>query len=228
MPLDQSFTPLAFSLLEALEANNEKVWYDANKAEFEAKLRAPFAEVLEAVTARLEGTIAPLIGSKKTMFRQNRDVRFSKDKSPYKTNISGLLTPSGTKGEGAGILYLHLDKTGGFMATGFYQFPTAKLGLIRDRIVGNPKRFSAMLESLEQHDLKLEMASSLSRMPRGYEHHAEHEHADYLKLKNFLVMEPLDRDAWTSGEVVEKATHLALASADFLGFCATALQKDAG
>jgi len=226
MPLDQPFTQPAFELLEALEANNNKAWYDANKPQFEASVRAPFAALLEDVTARLEGTIAPLIGSKKTMFRQNRDVRFSKDKSPYKTNVSGLLTPSGTKGEGAGILYLHLEATGGFMATGFYQFPTAKLGLIRDRIVGNPKRFSAMLDSLAQHDLSLEMGSSLTRMPKGYDQYADHEHAAFIKLKNFLVMQPLTKSDWTSGEVVDKATHLALASADFLSFCATALLKD--
>ena len=226
MPSDHTISATSFKLLEGLEADNTKAWYDAHKSDFEDQLRTPFAEILDAVTARLEGSIAPLIGSKKTMFRQNRDVRFSKDKSPYKTNVSGLLTPTGVKGDMAGILYLHLDSTGGFMATGFYQFPTAKLGLIRDRIVGNPKRFQQMLDSLAEHGLSLEMGSSLTRMPKGYTEHEEHEHAPYIKLKNFLVMQPIDRNTWTSGSVVEEATHLALASADFLGFCATALQKD--
>lgn len=80
-----AFDPRAFELLDALAANNEKAWYDANRPEFEAELRVPFAQMLEAITERLEGSIAPLIGSKRTMFRQNRDVRFSKDKSLYKT-----------------------------------------------------------------------------------------------------------------------------------------------
>ncbi|MEM6479244.1 MAG: DUF2461 domain-containing protein [Pseudomonadota bacterium] len=226
MPLDQALSPTAFDLLAALEANNEKAWYDANKAEFEAQVRAPFADILEAITARLDGSIAPLMGSKKTMFRQNRDVRFSNDKSPYKINVSGLLTPTGTKSDMAGILYLHMDKSGGFIATGFYQFPTAKLGLIRDRIVGNPARFRQMLDSLAEHDLALDMSSSLTRMPKGYAEHEDHAHAGYIKLKNFIVMQPVTRDAWTSGAIVDDATHLALASADFLGFCATALLKD--
>ena len=227
MPTTAKITKRSFELLETLAANNEKAWYDANKSAFEAELRAPFAELLEEVTARLEGSIAPLVGSKKTMFRQNRDVRFSKDKSPYKTNVSGLLTPSGTKGEGAGILYLHLEADGGFMATGFYQFPTAKLGLIRDRIVENPKRFQQMLDSLADHDLDLDRASSLTRMPKGYEGQADHPHAEYLKLKNFLVLQEVPKSAWLSGDIVDRATHLALASADFLGFCATALLKEA-
>lgn len=226
MPLDQSFAPMSFELLEELAENNNKDWYDAHKAEFEAKLRAPFAEVLEAVTARLEGSISPLTGSKKTMFRQNRDIRFSKDKSPYKTSVSGLLTPSGTKKEMNGVLYIHLDATGGFMATGFYQLATSKLGLIRERIVERPKRFSQMLGSLAEHDLDLDRASSLTRMPKGFEAHDGHEHAAYIKLKNFLVLEDLPKSAWTSGDVVDRATHLALASADFLGFCQTALLKD--
>ncbi|MEL6549636.1 MAG: DUF2461 domain-containing protein [Pseudomonadota bacterium] len=223
---DHALPKAAFDLLAGLEAHNSKDWYDANKADFEAALRVPFAGILEAVTARLEGSISPLIGSKKTMFRQNRDVRFSKDKSPYKTSVSGLLTPTGTKSEMAGILYLHLDTSGGFMATGFYQFPTAKLGLIRDRIVGDPKRFQSMLDSLAAHDLALDMSTSLTRMPKGYADYEDHPHAAYVKLKNFLVMQALTKSAWTSGAVVDEASHLALASADFLGFCATALLKD--
>ena len=221
-----AFSPRAFELLDALAANNEKAWYDGNKPEFEAELRVPFVQMLEAITESLEGSIAPLIGSKRTMFRQNRDVRFSKDKSLYKTNVSGLLSPSGVKGEGAGILYLHLDATGGFMVTGFYQFPTAKLGLIRDRILENSKRFQQMLDSLALHDLDLDRASSLTRMPKGYEAHADHVHADYIKLKNFVVVQNMPKSAWTSGDVVDRATHLALASADFLGFCVTALQSE--
>lgn len=227
MPLDQSLTPLSFELLEKLAANNRKEWYDTHKEEFEANLRAPFAEVLEAITTRLEGSISPLIGSKKTMFRQNRDVRFSKDKSPYKTSVSGLLTPSGTKKEMNGVLYIHLDATGGFMATGFYQLATSKLALIRERIVERPKRFAQMLESLAEHDLDLDRSSSLTRMPKGFEAHEAHEFAPYIKLKNFLVLENLQKSSWTGGDIVDRATHLGLASADFLGFCQTALLKDA-
>lgn len=226
MPLDQSFTPVSFELLEKLASNNKKEWYDAHKSEFDAQLRAPFADVLEAVTARLEGSIAPLIGSKKTMFRQNRDIRFSKDKSPYKTSVSGLLTPSGTKKEMNGVLYIHLDATGGFMATGFYQLATSKLALIRERIVERPQRFTQMLESLAEHDLDLDKSSSLTRMPKGFEAHDGHDHAPYIKLKNFLVLERLPKSAWTKGDIVDRAAHLALASADFLGFCQTALLKE--
>lgn len=227
MPRDHAFSPPSLALLAELAENNEKAWYDAHRAAFEAELRVPFAALLEAVTARLDGSIAPLVGSKKTMFRQNRDVRFSKNKDPYKTNIAGMLTPTGSKKDMAGILYLHLEPAGGFMATGFYQFPTAKLGLIRDRIVSNPKRFQSMLDSLAEHDLALEMSSALTRMPKGYDAEAEHPHAAYIKLKNFLVTQPLTPEDWTRGAVVDRATHLALASADFLSFCATALLKDA-
>ncbi|MGR3434338.1 MAG: DUF2461 domain-containing protein [Shimia sp.] len=228
MPADTiaapSFAPRAFALLEGLAETNEKAWYDAHKAEFEAELRAPFAQVLEAATAWLDGTIHPLVGSKKTMFRQNRDVRFSKDKSPYKTSVSGLMTPSGTKSEAAGVVYLHLDATGGFVAAGFHQFPTAKLGQIRDRIVDQPGRFQQTLDALAERGLDLDRGNGLTRMPKGYEDQSDGPHAEYLKLKSFLVMQPLDRAAWTEGDVVDRVTHHALACADFLGFCATALE----
>ena len=68
------------------------------------------------------------------MFRMNRDVCFSKDKSPYKTSVSGLLTSSGTKAETAGMVCADLNATGGWVAGGFYRLPTAQLSLIGQRI----------------------------------------------------------------------------------------------
>jgi uncharacterized protein (TIGR02453 family) len=95
--VDLDFTPRSFELLEELAANNEKTWYDEHRDELQTYLRKPFAVVLELATDRLAETAVPFVGGAKTMFRQHRDIRFSKDKSPYSTHISGLLMPSGTK-----------------------------------------------------------------------------------------------------------------------------------
>ena len=99
----------SFALLTELAANNSKEWYDAHKADIKTHCLTPFGEMLEHVSNRLIDGPLPLEGSTKTMFRMNRDVRFSKDKSPYKTSVSGMLTPSGTKAEIAGMVYVEMN-----------------------------------------------------------------------------------------------------------------------
>ena len=215
---EPAFIPKSFDLLESLAANNHKTWYDEHRDDFEAYLRKPFAEVLKQATEGLTGTDVPLMGSSKTMFRQNRDIRFSKDKSPYSTHVSGLLTPSGTKAEKAGIVYVHLDSSGGFIACGFYQLKPADLGPIRDRILAKPAEFSGVLEDLDNAGLSLSDEDVLTAMPRGYKKYEEHEHANYLKLKSFMVQIRLGRGAWLDGDIVDCIVEYARSSASLLAF----------
>ncbi|MEM7772349.1 MAG: DUF2461 domain-containing protein [Cyanobacteria bacterium P01_E01_bin.6] len=213
-----NFTQKSFDLLEELEANNEKAWYDEHREDFEAYLREPFAEVLELASDRLAETATPLVGSAKTMFRQNRDVRFSKDKSPYNTQISGLLTPSGTKAEKSGLIYLQLDSSGGMMACGFYQLKASELAPIRDQIMEQPKAFSVVLKDLEAAGLFLSDEDKLKTMPRGYEAYSDHEYADYLKLKSLIVQTSLPKSAWLKGDVLERLFEYGTGCASLLAF----------
>ncbi|MBD0337606.1 MAG: DUF2461 domain-containing protein [Cyanobacteria bacterium Co-bin13] len=213
-----NFTRKSFDLLEGLAASNEKAWYEAHRSEFEAYLREPFGGVLEVATNRLSETNVPLAGGPKTMFRQNRDVRFSKDKSPYSTHISGLLTPSGTKAEKDGVLYLQLDSTGGLIACGFYKLKAAELATIRDRILEEPEVFSGVLKDLDEAGLSLSEEDKLTSMPRGYEAHDQHEYADYLKLKSFMAQTPLPKSAWLEADIVDRIVEYAKSCASLLEF----------
>ena len=216
--MEYSFTHRSFELLEGLEANNEKAWYTEHKSEFETHLRIPFALLLEWTTECLADTDVPLMGSAKTMFRQNRDVRFSKDKSPYSTFVGGLLTPSGTKAEKDGVLYAQLNSSGGMLACGFYKFKAAALAQIRDRIVEAPDEFSRVLQDLEAAGLSLNEDDKLISMPRGYQDQKDHIYGDYLKLKSFIVQMPLVRQAWLDSQVVERMVTLAKGCASLLKF----------
>jgi uncharacterized protein (TIGR02453 family) len=213
-----NFTQKSFDLLEGLAANNEKAWYEAHKSEFEAYLRKPFGSVLELATDRLSETNVPLSGGPKTMFRQNRDVRFSKDKSPYSTYVSGLLTPSGTKSEKDGVLFLQLDSSGGMIACGFYKLKAAELATIRDRIIDEPKAFAHVLKDLNEAGLSLSEEDRLTSMPRGYEAHDQHEYADYLKLKSFMAQTPLSRSAWLEADICDRIVEYAKGCASLLEF----------
>ncbi len=215
---DVHFTPKAFELLEDLAANNHKDWYAQHREEIEIYLRDPFAQVLEEATQRLVQTKVPLAGGAKTMFRQNRDVRFSKDKSPYSTHVSGLLTPSGTKSENEGLLFLQLDSSGGLMACGFYKLKADELAGIRERMVEEPDLFSRVLEDLDEAFLCLSDEDKLTKMPRGYEAHHEHPHAEYLKLKSLMAQIPLSREIWMNGDIVDRMIEVAKGCESLLAF----------
>ncbi|MGF1452266.1 MAG: DUF2461 domain-containing protein [Opitutales bacterium] len=197
------FSPRAFALLEELEANNHKAWFDANRDEFKMELREPFGLLLEHLSMRCHAEGIELNGDAKTMFRQNRDIRFSADKRPYKTNVSGLLTPSGSKRETDGLVYLHLEKDGGFIASGFYQLSPKDLLPIRERIAGDPDFFQAILDQLSAAGLSLDSSEALKKLPKGFEQEADHPFAAYLKLKSFIAQQDLTRSQWQSVEMAE-------------------------
>jgi uncharacterized protein (TIGR02453 family) len=208
----------AFRLLAELEANNNRDWFQAHREAIREQLQEPFASTLEAISAALADAPVPLRGGAETMFRMHRDVRFSADKSPYKTNVSGLLTPGGTRDEAGGLMYLHLDSQGGFLACGFYKMPTSVLNRLRDRIVARPDTFRAVLDDLAAAGLELSADDMLKAMPRGYADQAEAWFAEHLKHKTFIVRREIGQADWMSGSVVAEAVRVATACASLLRF----------
>ncbi len=208
----------AFALLAELEENNTKAWFNAHRTRIRDEVQAPFAAILDAISAALSDSPLPLSGGQQTMFRMNRDIRFSADKRPYKAHVSGLLTPSGTKAEGGGVLYLHLAPQGGFIASGFYKLSPKALAPIRDRIVAQPDTFGAMLDSLHHASLDLSRELTLKSMPQGYSAFADAWFADYLKLQAFITRTELDRSAWRDGAVVARAAQIAEGSRQLFSF----------
>ncbi len=208
----------AFHLLAELAANNNRDWFAAHRGAIRDQVQAPFAAVLEAASARLADADVPLSGGAHTMFRMNRDVRFSADKSPYNAHVSGVLSPSGSKGEGEGLLYLHMDAQGGFLAAGHYNLGAKALGPIRDRIVADPERFKAVLDGLARNGLELSREMTLRAMPRGYEQHAGAWFADQLKLQSLMVRLDLSPEAWIGSDVVDEVTRVGKACADLIQF----------
>ena len=133
------FRSAAFRFLRDLERNNEKAWFEANRHVYEREVREPMRLLVETLDATL-GSIAPeIVGDpKRSMFRIHRDVRFSKKKSPYKTNAGAWLyhrdagRKVGTVGEGGGAgFYFHIDVTTCFMAGGIWM--PARPALVRIR-----------------------------------------------------------------------------------------------
>jgi uncharacterized protein (TIGR02453 family) len=208
----------AFDLLAGIEANNNKQWFDKHREDIRHDLQVPFAHLLNEISDRLKDGPLALKGGEKTLFRMNRDVRFSNDKSPYHTKISGVLTGSGSKADSDGLTYLHLDAQGGFIASGFYGLNPSELGPFRDRMISHPQEFQVALDAIKHGGYELSPRDKLVGMPQGYSQFADAPLAEYLKLKSLVVMETLKASDWTSVTIVEKVVKLTQSSCPLILF----------
>jgi uncharacterized protein (TIGR02453 family) len=178
----------ALDFLRGLAANNEKAWFEANRATYESAVRDPVAALVTSVTTELTRRGIPLEGDpKRSTFRIHRDVRFSKDKSPYKTHVGSVWYRQGSGKNGAGVLYFHLDPAGCFAAAAFYHPEPEVLDSIRERIRVHPDRFLAMQAALEKAGLQLSQTDMLSRTPKGFEDLKGSAVDPALRLRSFVV-----------------------------------------
>ena len=178
--------------LAELSENNQRAWFVMNKPRYDI-LRAEFLELVTALIAAI-ARFDPLIADcnpKKALFRINRDMRFSQDKSPYKTTFSAAIIASGRKkpSEGGGpSYYFHIDAAGTLLvAAGEYMPPSDRLRAIRQQIVADPDGFAKVLKNrkLIARFNGLQEEGKLTRAPKGFE--PDHRHVESLKLKNFIV-----------------------------------------
>jgi len=180
-----------FEFLNALKENNNKEWFDANRKNYEdckANLVVFLSDVI-AQTAKFDKSIIG-VDAKKSIFRINRDVRFSKNKNPYKTNMGALLSAGGKKGLRAGY-YLHFEPNATLLGAGIWMPETAVLNKVRQEIDYNSKEFLKIVENKNVLELfgGIDKSESLKTMPRGYD--VTLPYAEYLKLKSFTFFKKL-------------------------------------
>ncbi len=212
------FSEESFVFLKDLENNNNREWFASNKDAFRSLLEIPFVRVIDALNDRLGDADYPLRGGRQSMYRIHRDVRFSKDKTPYNTHVNGLMSPSGKKSNEAGLLYLQIDVKGGFASTGFHRLSPRQLTPIRDAIIERAGAFDLVLRSLNEAGLAVDRGDALAAMPRGYSRHDGHRHADYIRLRSLLVRRNLSKDQWLSGDVIDDVEALVRSAMPLLVF----------
>lgn len=185
------FGPKALPFFEALKFHQSKAWFDENRALYERNVLAPMVALVDDLTAAFQTRKVPLRGDgKRAIFRLNRDVRFSKDKSPYKTHAGAVLTRSGDKKD-PGLLYIHIDPTGCFAAAGFYRPEAAALAAFRKAMLAHPQKAKALLTKLEKSDLPLRDFDQLTRIPRGYEALKDGPLDAMVRMKSLVVQRDL-------------------------------------
>jgi uncharacterized protein (TIGR02453 family) len=199
--------PTTIKFLKDLKKNNNKPWFDANRKTYEAA-KADFAAFIQSVInahAKNDPSIKALI-AKECMFRINRDVRFSKDKSPYKPNMGASINKGGKKAMNTAGYYFHLEPGGCFTGGGIYMPEPNMLKKVRQEIDYNLPAFKKLLANKKfktvYGDLNKSAEYSLSRVPKGYE--PDNPAAEYLKLKSFIAMVKISDADLTSKDLVKK------------------------
>jgi uncharacterized protein (TIGR02453 family) len=184
-------------LLKDLKKNNNKVWFDANRKKYE-DMRADVEMFVQRVIESHSKKDLSIKGLKarETMFRINRDIRFSKDKSPYKTNIGASINRGGKKSIYAGY-YFHLEPGDSFAGGGVWMPMAPELKKIRQEIDYNLDEFKKIISSKKFKSVYGELYQgediSLSKVPQGFE--KDNPAAPWLKLKSILAMRSFsDRD----------------------------------
>ncbi len=213
--------------LAELKKNNHKPWFDANRTAYD-EAKKDFAAFIQAVLDGLSKTDPSIahLAAKDCMFRINRDVRFSKDKSPYKTNMGAFMNKGGKKAMTAGY-YFHMEPGGSFAGGGLYMPMPEQLKKVRQELDYNfsdfkkivlSKKFESVYGSLDRDSEYL-----LSRVPKGYE--PDNPAADYLKLKSFVATYQLKDAQLTSPTLVKETIAGLKALQPLLEFLNTALEE---
>jgi uncharacterized protein (TIGR02453 family) len=182
----------ALGFFKALAFHQNKAWFDENRALYQSDVLDPMIALLDDLTATFAKRRIPLkADGKRSIFRIHRDVRFARDKSPYKAHCGAVMTRSGAKMEN-GLLYVHIGPEGCFTAAGFYRPEAADLARLRKAIAaGGGKKFAAVTTALKRGKLELGSEGRLTRMPRGFEALKDGQLDGVIRLKSFIVEEPL-------------------------------------
>ena len=204
------FSPQALRFLRDLKKNNEREWFQAHKDIYERELLAPLQSLVGDVTVAMRKARIPIAADpRRASFRIYRDVRFSHDKSPYKTNLGAYLPRNGVR-DSPGGLYIHIEPKACFLAVAFYQLDKPLLQIWRAAMAKDPTRFERVVRALERNGTRIsEPDDALKRMPRGFEGHGESAIARYFRLHSFIVSENLsDADVSDAG-LIERSVRLA-------------------
>ena len=188
------FPAAALTFLRGLARHNRRPWFEARRDTYEAAVRAPMRALIEAVDVRLARVAPELVGDpRRSMFRIHRDVRFSRDKSPYKTWASAWFYHQdagkgvGQEAHGGAGLYFHLEPGACLVAGGLWMPERGALAKVRDAILADPEGFEALVTAagFRRTYKRLSQEAVLTRTPRGYppDHPAER----WLRYKSFTA-----------------------------------------
>ncbi len=220
----QGFGPQALPFLKGLAFHQSKAWFEENRAIYERDAKGPMAALVADLDARFVAENFPLRGDAKgAIFRINRDIRFSKDKSPYKTHVGATLTRSGDRKDWNGLLYIHIDPAGCFVAAGFHQPEPPQLLALRSAIRNDPQAWRKVEKDLARVGLGIGEGDPTARLPRGFEDMKDSPVEAAIRKRSLIAEMPLAEAAIASPALVETIVVFAMGARPLLDFGAKAL-----
>jgi len=203
------FSPGALTFLRGLTRNNTREWFEARRETYEREVKRPLQAFVEEVDVRLARIAPELVGSKRSVFRIYRDVRFSEDKSPYKTAAACWFYHRdvghgvGQRTHGGAGLYFQISPKESFVAAGIWMPPGEALKQLRAAIADDHETFAGIVQApaFRRTFGALDQEAVLTRVPRGYE--ADHPAAEWLRYKSLTVARDLTADELVSPKLVD-------------------------
>lgn len=194
----------SLQFIDDLTANNNRDWFLENKNRYE-KFKADYHNLVAAFLAEMKplDSSLELLEVKNCTFRINRDIRFSKDKTPYKNHL-GIWMSTGSKGANRAGYYVHIGRNESFIAGGFYAPEADDLKKVRKEIaffyddleeIVKEKAFKKIFGGLDQ-------SNSLKNAPKDYE--KDHPAIEFLKLKSFTAAQKINYSDATEPDFVKK------------------------
>ncbi len=212
-----SFPEEGFRFLAQLKKHNDRDWFNPRKSEYKRLVEQPMTELVCAVSEECRRRGLPLYAKDKApVMRVYRDVRFSSDKTPYKTHVAAELRRSFS--DSNIVLYLHFSPAESLLGAGVWQPERPLLQAWREAIVANPDRFASILAGWQSRGLALSEEHSLASMPRGFQAHSGEPFARWLKLTSFLVIRRLTTEQCTSPGLLENIVDFADAAKPLFEF----------
>lgn len=225
-----SIRPAAIRFLTGLKKRNSKPWFEANRAVYETEIREPLKALVEEVDVLLARVAPEITGDpRRSIFRIHRDVRFSKDKSPYKTNAACWFyhrdagRAVGGESEGGAGFYFHFSPTEVFLGGGIWMPPRNSLNRVREAIAEDPKAFEKILlaPAFKRRFGTLDQEAVLKRMPRGFSE--DHPAAKWLRFQSFTAGRELARSDLFSPRLPQQLARDYAAMTPFIRFLNRAL-----
>ncbi len=219
------FKKALFQYLKDLEKNNDRDWFKENRSRYDDSVLDPAFEFISAFGPRLRKISPHFLAIPKasggSLFRIHRDVRFSKDKRPYKTNVGIHFRHEAHKNAYAPGFYLHLDTEGSFAALGIWHPEKDALRAIRERIAVDPKSWHRAANSKKLKERFELSGDSLKRPPKGFD--PDHPAIEDLKRKDFIAVHQLTQKTVTSAGFLDEYESLCKRGAPLMKWLCGAL-----
>jgi uncharacterized protein (TIGR02453 family) len=219
--------PQTLKFLKQLKKNNNKSWFDTHRTQYEAG-RIDFSNFIQLLVDAVQKTDTTVTGltAKDCLFRINRDIRFSRDKTPYKSNFGASIKRGGRKSVFAGY-YFHCSPGSSFAGGGLWIPDAADLKKLRQEIDYNWDEFRAILKEKNFKNIYGDLYQGddvkLATMPKGYE--KDNPAAGYLKLKSFIAETKIADEELLHASLHKKTVTAFRALQPLLGFINRALEQ---